>query len=77
MSEIKRRIIEFIEKEGIAKESFYKKIGMTSASFRGTAKNTRKYIIRITANKYTLAPHRRGSHANRKHKFTQYPARTY
>ena len=40
MSEIKRRIIEFIEKEGIAKESFYKKIGMTSASFRGTAKNT-------------------------------------
>ena len=24
-----------------------------------------------------MAPHRRGSHANRKHKFTQYPARTY
>lgn len=40
MSKIKGRIIEFIEKEGIPKESFYKKIGMTSASFRGSAKNT-------------------------------------
>ncbi|MDV3559817.1 hypothetical protein CMU69_09720 [Elizabethkingia anophelis] len=37
---IKDRIIQVIEYKGIAKENFYKKIGMTSASFRGKAKET-------------------------------------
>lgn len=37
---IKERIIQVIENKRIAKESFYTKIGMTSASFRGKAKNT-------------------------------------
>ena len=37
---IKDRIIQVIEYKGIAKEIFYKKIGMTSASFRGKAKET-------------------------------------
>ena len=36
---IKERIIQIVENKGIAKESFYSKIGMTSASFRGKAKN--------------------------------------
>lgn len=35
---IKERIIQVIEYKGIAKEDFYKKIGMTSANFRGDAK---------------------------------------
>ena len=38
-SMIKDRIIQIIESKGIAKESFYTKIGMTSASFRGKAKS--------------------------------------
>lgn len=37
---IKERVIQVIEYKGIAKEFFYKKIGMTSASFRGKAKET-------------------------------------
>ncbi|AQX50649.1 hypothetical protein CMU11_12590 [Elizabethkingia anophelis] len=37
---IKDRIIQVVEYKGIAKENFYKKIGMTSASFRGKAKET-------------------------------------
>lgn len=37
---IKQRIIQLIESKKIAKEVFYKKIGMTSASFRGAAKET-------------------------------------
>ncbi|MDV3612418.1 hypothetical protein CMU81_01060 [Elizabethkingia anophelis] len=37
---IKDRIIQVIEYKGIAKENFYKKIGMTSANFRGKAKET-------------------------------------
>lgn len=37
---IKERIIQLIESKGIPKESFYANIGMTSASFRGNAKNT-------------------------------------
>lgn len=37
---IKDRVIQLIEYKGIAKESFYTKIGMTSANFRGTAKKT-------------------------------------
>lgn len=37
---IKERVIQVIESKGIAKEKFYKKIGMTSASFRGNAKKT-------------------------------------
>src|SRR5690554_493287 len=37
---IKERIIKTLEYKGIPKEEFYKKIGMTSASFRGKAKTT-------------------------------------
>ena len=37
---IKKRIIQILEFKGIAKENFYKKIGMTSASFRGKASET-------------------------------------
>lgn len=37
---IKDRIIQLIEYKGIAKESFYKKIGVTSANFRGKAKES-------------------------------------
>lgn len=37
---IKDRIIQLIEFKGIAKENFYKKIGVTSANFRGKAKES-------------------------------------
>lgn len=37
---IKERVIQLLENKGIAKEKFYKKIGVTSANFRGNAKNT-------------------------------------
>lgn len=37
---IKERVIQLIENKGIAKESFFEKIGMTSANFRGKAKET-------------------------------------
>lgn len=37
---IKDRVIQLIEYKMIPKEEFYVKIGMTSASFRGNAKNT-------------------------------------
>lgn len=37
---IKDRVIELLELKGIPKENFYKKIGMTSASFRGSAKKS-------------------------------------
>jgi phage repressor protein C with HTH and peptisase S24 domain len=37
---IKSRIIQLIEQKGIAKEKFYLEIGMTSANFRGKAKET-------------------------------------
>jgi pheromone shutdown protein TraB len=37
---IKDRIIKVIEFKGIAKEKFYLEIGMTSANFRGKAKET-------------------------------------
>lgn len=37
---IKDRVIKVLEIKGIPKEKFYKKIGMTSASFRGNAKRT-------------------------------------
>lgn len=37
---IKERIIQLLEYKSIPKEEFYIKIGMTSASFRGNAKNT-------------------------------------
>lgn len=37
---IKERVIQIVELKGIAKEDFYVKIGMTSASFRGNAKKT-------------------------------------
>ncbi|MBW4362664.1 S24 family peptidase [Flavobacterium taihuense] len=37
---IKKRIIQVLENKGIPKEVFYKKIGMTSASFRGKASET-------------------------------------
>lgn len=37
---IKERIIELIECKKIPKEDFYKKIGVTSANFRGNARKT-------------------------------------
>ncbi|KAA6347857.1 hypothetical protein EZS27_004722 [termite gut metagenome] len=37
---IKDRVIQLIEFKGLKKESFFEQIGMTSASFRGKAKNT-------------------------------------
>lgn len=37
---IKKRIIQLLEFKGIAKENFYKEIGMTSANFRGKASET-------------------------------------
>lgn len=37
---IKERIIQVIDFKGIAKEKFFEKIGMTSANFRGKAKET-------------------------------------
>lgn len=37
---IKERILQFIEYKGVKKERFYEKIGMTSANFRGKAKET-------------------------------------
>ena len=37
---IKERIIQFIDSKGVTKEHFYNKIGMTSANFRGKAKET-------------------------------------
>ena len=37
---IKDRVIHLLEYKGIPKEEFYKKIGMTSASFRGAARQT-------------------------------------
>lgn len=50
---IKERIIELIELKGIPKEKFYLQIGMTSANFRGKAKerplnsNTIENIISV------------------------------
>lgn len=40
MSNIKERVIQFIENKKIKKGEFFDKIGMTSANFRGDAKNT-------------------------------------
>ncbi|WP_430615360.1 S24 family peptidase [Flavobacterium sp. JP2137] len=37
---IKKRIVQLVEIKGLKKELFYKKIGMTSASFRGKARET-------------------------------------
>jgi hypothetical protein len=37
---IKERVIQVLEYKNIAKESFYIKIGITSANFRGKAKKT-------------------------------------
>jgi hypothetical protein len=37
---IKERVIQIIDYKGIGKESFYSQIGMTSANFRGKAKET-------------------------------------
>ena len=37
---IKERVVEIAEKQEITKEKFFKSIGMTSASFRGKAKET-------------------------------------
>jgi hypothetical protein len=37
---IKERIVEILEYKGVVKEDFFAKIGMTSANFRGNAKNT-------------------------------------
>ena len=37
---IKDRVVKLIEYKGVAKEEFFSKIGITSANFRGAAKNT-------------------------------------
>ncbi|MBL4605550.1 MAG: hypothetical protein JKY02_07805 [Flavobacteriaceae bacterium] len=37
---IKERVVQVAEKQGISKERFFMSIGMTSASFRGKAKDT-------------------------------------
>jgi phage repressor protein C with HTH and peptisase S24 domain len=37
---IKERVIQIVEQKGIIKEDFFPKIGMTSANFRGNARNT-------------------------------------
>lgn len=37
---IKDRVVQVAESQGISKEAFFKSIGMTSASFRGKAKET-------------------------------------
>lgn len=37
---IKDRVIQLLEYKGIAKEDFFRKIGMTSANFRGNARKT-------------------------------------
>ncbi|MDR2585194.1 MAG: hypothetical protein LBC84_03095 [Prevotellaceae bacterium] len=40
MQTIKERVSQLIESKNIIKESFFQKIGMTSANFRGDAKKT-------------------------------------
>jgi phage repressor protein C with HTH and peptisase S24 domain len=40
ISTIKERVVSLIEHEKVAKEVFFKKIGVTSANFRGKAKDT-------------------------------------
>lgn len=37
---IKERVMQLLEVKGVAKENFFAEIGMTSANFRGTAKQT-------------------------------------
>lgn len=37
---IKQRVIQVIDLKGVKKEDFFNKIGMTSANFRGKAKET-------------------------------------
>ena len=37
---IKDRVVQVSERQNISKEAFFKSIGMTSASFRGKAKDT-------------------------------------
>ena len=37
---IKERVVQVAEKQGIGKEKFFASIGMTSANFRGKAKQT-------------------------------------
>ena len=37
---IKDRVVQIAEKQDISKERFFESIGMTSANFRGKAKNT-------------------------------------
>lgn len=38
-SAVKSRLVQFLEYKGVRKEEFYVRIGMTSASFRGEARN--------------------------------------
>ena len=40
ITSIKDRVVQIAEKQYITKESFFKSIGMTSANFRGKAKET-------------------------------------
>ena len=40
ITNIKQRVVQFAEKQSISKEEFFKRIGMTSANFRGKAQNS-------------------------------------
>ncbi len=55
MTNIKERVSYILEYKGIAKEDFYKEIGMSSSSFRGSAKNTPLNSIAV-ANILSILP---------------------
>jgi len=55
ISTIKERVVLLIEHKKIAKETFFKKVGVTSANFRGKAKDTPLNSTAI-ANIYTEFP---------------------
>ena len=54
-STIKERVVFFAEYKQVIKEDFFKKIGITSANFRGKAKNTPLNSNTI-ANIFTMFP---------------------
>ena len=55
ISTIKDRIMYFVENQGIKKSEFFDKIEMSSANFRGNAKNTPLNSTTIE-NIFTLYP---------------------
>lgn len=54
-SNIKERVVQFIETQKLTKEFFFKKIGTTSANFRGDAKKT-PLNSTVIANIFSLFP---------------------